>query len=200
MAQNLARIPLVPKTGNEPFHHNFVNFDFSLLEFWKWSFSDIVSNATRGVLAEFIVAKALGISTEGARDEWARYDLKTADGITIQVKSAAYLQSWHQERFSSISFDIRKTRGWDADTNKQDAEAKRHADVYVFALLAHTDKGTVDPLNVGQWRFYVVPTSKLDARIRSQDSITLKCLEDEYGKSVLYFDLPKAVRDVRNVE
>jgi hypothetical protein len=32
-------------------------------------------------------------------------------------------------------------------------EIKRHADVYVFALLAHTDKATVDPLSLDQWRF-----------------------------------------------
>ncbi len=49
--------------------------------------------------------------------------------------------------------------------------------VYVFALLAHTDKATVDPLNLDQWVFYVLPTAVLDGRTRSQHSITLKTLE-----------------------
>jgi hypothetical protein len=53
---------------------------------------------------------------------------------------------------------------------------RRQADVYVFALLAHQDKTTIDPLNVSQWRFYVLPTSALDARTRSQHSIMLKSL------------------------
>ena len=60
---------------------------------------------------------------------------------------------------------------------------RRHADVYVFALLAHQDKASVDPLDLAQWKFYVLPTSTLDSRNRSQYSITLKslstlCLEE----------------------
>ena len=53
---------------------------------------------------------------------------------------------------------------------------RRHADVYVFALLAHQDKASVDPLDLAQWKFYVLPTSTLDSRNRSQYSITLKSL------------------------
>lgn len=64
--------------------------------------SDLVSNATRCRLAEYIVARALGISTAGVRDEWAAYDLITPDGIRIEVKSAAYLQSWRQTALSKV--------------------------------------------------------------------------------------------------
>ena len=39
---------------------------------------------------------------------------------------------------------------------------KRVAHVYVFCLLKHKCQETIDPLNVEQWEFYVVPTSKLD--------------------------------------
>jgi hypothetical protein len=55
--------------------------------------------------------------------------------------------------------------------------ARRHAQVSVFALLAHTDKATVDPLNLDQWVFHVVPTAVLDGRARNQHSITLKTRE-----------------------
>lgn len=40
--------------------------------------SDLVSNSIRGKLAEFIVAKALGVDTNMARDEWQSYDLLTS--------------------------------------------------------------------------------------------------------------------------
>jgi hypothetical protein len=66
------------------------------LEFWKWAFSDFLSNALRGVLAEFIVAKAMDC-TDVQRTEWDAYDVITSDGIKIEVKSSAYLQSWHLE-------------------------------------------------------------------------------------------------------
>jgi hypothetical protein len=55
--------------------------------------------------------------------------------------------------------------------------ARRHAHVYVFALLAHADKTTVDPLDLDQWVFYVLPTAVLDGRTRSQHSITLRTLK-----------------------
>jgi hypothetical protein len=155
--------------------------------------SDLVSNATRGRLAEFIVATALGVVKGQVRDEWSAFDLTSPSGVKIEVKSAAYLQSWHQHRLSAITWSVRRTREWDADTNLQSKESRRQADVYVFALLAHRDKGTLDPLNVRQWKFFVVPTQTLDARERSQHSITLLSLEALAGPGVAYDELASAV-------
>ena len=70
----------------------------------------------------------------------------------------------------------------------------RQADVYVFALLAHRDKATVNPIDVAQWQFYVLPTSVLDQRTRSQHSITLPTLERLAGEAMNYSQLAKAVR------
>jgi hypothetical protein len=136
-----------------------------------------LSNATRGRFAEFIVGTAIGINSENLRDEWDAYDLITDDGIKIEVKSAAYIQSWDQKRFSTISFSIKPTKYWDAETNIYRNEPKRHADVYVFCLLKHKDKNTIDPLKMEQWDFYVLPTYRLDNYQRSQSSITINSLE-----------------------
>jgi hypothetical protein len=155
--------------------------------------SDLVSNATRGRLAEYIVARALGISTDMIRDEWGAVDLTTAAGLKVEVKSAAFIQSWRQRRLSLISFLTPKTRAWDSETNVQSRESRRQADVYVFALLAHQDKPTLDPLDVSQWQFYVLPTAVLDGRTRSQHSITLKTLEKLSGGPVDYFHLCDSV-------
>ena len=166
------------KTGAEAFRAGEQSLGFDLQDFWRWSTSDILSNATRGVLAEYLVARALGIAVEeGVRDEWAAYDLTTPEGVKIEVKSAAYLQSWYQERLSRISFLVAKTRTWDPATNLLDSMPARKADVYVLALLHHQDKATVNPMDVEQWCFYVLPTSLIDARTRSQHSITLPTLE-----------------------
>jgi hypothetical protein len=189
------RLTVTRKEGKEPFHINGNALDFDLLSFWRWSASDLVSNATRGIVAEYIVARALGLAQSGVRDEWATFDLETASGIKVEVKSAAYVQSWHQKQLSSIAFLTPKTRAWNADTNIWSRESKRHADVYVFALLAHTDKATIDPLNLAQWRFYVLPTTVIDARKRSQHSITLKSLEGLCSGAVTYADLPKTVEN-----
>ena len=191
--KNLGRLTIRRKTGHELFHTNGQALGFDLLSFWQWTASDLVSNATRGRLAEYIVAQALGLATADVREEWAAFDLQTPSGIKIEVKSAAYVQSWHQAKLSPIMFVVPKTRAWDAVTNVQAREARRQADVYVFALLAHMDKTTIDPLNVNQWHFYVLPTTTLDARTRSQHSITLKSLEQLCGGTVHYAELRKAI-------
>ncbi len=179
-AQNkikLPRLQVTQRNPTDPFTAKGVSLGCTVMDFWKWSYSDLVSNTTRGIVAEFLVAKALGMDTGGVRDEWDPVDLNYR-GIDIQVKSAAYLQSWEQdEKYSTISFVTKPTIKWDPVTNKYEQEAKWHADVWVFALLAHKDKSSVDPMKIEQWEFYVVPTNTLKSRTRSQDSITLPSLE-----------------------
>jgi len=199
MTGALSRKKVERQTGAERLHDRGKDLGTDLLNFWQWSVSDLVSNLTRGRLAEFIVARALGVSTDGVRDEWAPFDLTTPTGIKIEVKSAAYLQSWHQARMSPINFVIPKTLAWDADTNLQSAEPKRQADLYVFAPLSHTDKATIDPLDVDHWVFYVLPTSELNARARSQHSITLKSLEGLCQGSATFASLPAAVANAQAI-
>jgi hypothetical protein len=85
---DLGRIVNKARSGAEPFHDASQDLGFDLLSFWRWSASDIVSNATRGILAEYLVARAVG-AAKGVREEWAAYDLLCPDGTTIEVKSAA---------------------------------------------------------------------------------------------------------------
>ncbi len=194
MSSSLGRRMAKRKTGMEPFCDGQEKLSYDVLSFWQWSMSDLLSNITRGILAEYLVARALGIGAESVRDEWAAFDLLTPDGIKVEVKSAAYLQSWHQTRLSAISFLTPRTRGWDPDTNVQSDVPLRQADVYVFALLAHRDKATVNPTDVAQWQFYVLPTRVLDQRTRSQHAITLPTLERLAGEAMSYSQLAEAVR------
>jgi len=170
---------------------------FSLLEFWRWSTSDLVDNTTRGILVEYIVGKALGVDMNLPRQAWATYNLEwdPAPGTQVanEVKSAAYLQSWHQQRYSAIQFVVPKRRGWDSETGAIEDEPRRHADVYVFALLAHKDKTSVDPLKLEQWEFYVLATRALDDRERSQHSITLNSLRQLARPSLGFDELAEVV-------
>jgi hypothetical protein len=180
------------KTGGEPFRVGPSPLGFDLLSFWQWSASDLASNALRGRLAEFLVAQALGIA-DGVRAEWDAYDLCSRQGRTIEVKSAAYLQTWAQKALSAISFDIAPTRFWDAATNELASMSRRQADLYVFALLAHRDKTTLDAMDLSQWEFYLLPTAVLDARLPKQKQVSLsallrlgpvRCAFEELGPSI----------------
>lgn len=178
------------KTGREPVHDNGNPIGPTLLEFWQWSASDLISNATRGILAEFFVASALGL-TEDIRSEWNAYDLQLPSGHKIEVKSSAYIQSWYQRKLSPITFGIPETRAWNQDDNIQEKKPKRQADIYVFCLLAHKIQETLDPLDVSQWRFYVVPTSLLNQHCGHRKNIGLSGLKKIGVKSVTYGMLKK---------
>ena len=66
----------------------------TLGDFWSWAYS-VFSNLNRSVFAEFIVGSALGIIGL-PRVEWRAYDFLYC-GKKIEVKSAAYVQSWEQK-------------------------------------------------------------------------------------------------------
>jgi hypothetical protein len=173
--EKLTAISFARKTGTERLHTGGAITKISVMDFWQWSASDLLSNAMRGRFAEFIVACALELEG-GVRTEWDAFDLRTAEGTRIEVKSASYIQSWHQTKHSSINFGIRTTLGWDAATNSSATTKSRQAQVYVFCLLHHQDKATVDPLDLAQWKFYVLPTRVLDECLPAQKSISLTSL------------------------
>ena len=164
----------------------------SVLDYWRWACSDLLSNRERGILAEFLVASALEVG-DGVRVEWDATDVVTANRFHVEVKSAAYVQSWQQNDYSRISFNIAPRKSWNAATNTFEQEASRSAQVYVFCLLAEKDVNRVDPLDVGQWRFWVVPTAVLNEQLGDQKSIGLRTLEGLTEGDVRYEELTEAV-------
>lgn len=170
----------------------FLGAEFTLLEYWQWSSSDLLSNALRGKLAEFLVAKAIG-AADGIRTEWDAVDVFSPSGIRIEVKCSAYIQSWTQHRPSTISFDIAPRRAWDAKANTTSPDAIRSADVYVFALLNEQDETKVDPLDLSQWEVYVISTERLAATVGNQKTIGLKPLQRLNPQVTDYHGLNEAI-------
>ncbi len=181
------------KSGDENLTFNQKKLPYKLLDFWRWNVSDLLSNATRGRFAEFIVATATNIDLSTPREEWAAYDLITPDNIKIEVKSSAYIQSWHQEKLSKISFSIKPAYCWDYETNKYSESKTRYADVYVMCLLNTTNRESINPLDLTQWLFYVVSVETLNNLKNSQISITLKSLE-KLANPVTYDELNNEIK------
>ena len=190
--EKYSAITVVKKDGSEPFQLNGRVLPFNVLSFWQWSSSDLVGNALRGKLAEYIVATAVG-SIEQIRTEWDAYDVVTPEGVKIEVKSGAYIQSWTQNRLSTIQFGIRQTQGWDAKTNTYSSQIERQSDVYVFCVLEHKDQETIDPLNLNQWVFYVIATSLLNRVAGNQKTISLSSLLKLKPREVTYGEINHAI-------
>jgi len=180
------------QSGAEPFRCRGRALGLTLLDFWKWSESDLLNALTRARLAEFIVAAALDAHAVGPRDEHSSLELVTPDGVEVRVKSSSFLKSFHQRDLSKVVFipQVRTTRS-DAGNGQH---SPYRAQVYVFALLDHVERATVDPLDLGQWRFFVPPTSKLEALVAEQRAVTVPTLDALAAGSVSYEDLRAAVR------
>lgn len=166
-----------------------------LLSFWRWSGSDLVGNTGRGVLAEYIVAVALGIA-DGVQNSWEAWDLTTPEGVKVEVKSSAYLQTWQQREYSKITFGVGARYAWDPRTNAWGAEKRRHSDVFVFCVFAHKDPDTADPLNLDQWEFYVLATRQLARTQRLGDlkTVGLPTLLAAGALQVRFEEIAAAVR------
>ena len=180
------------KNGSECLINNGQKIKYNLLDFWRWNSSDLLSNTIRGRFAEFIVASVTNVDLNQVRDEWGAYDLITPEGIKIEVKSSAYVQSWEQKSPSKISFGIKAALSWDEETNKRLDVAIRSADVYVFCLLHHNVKDTCDPLDLDHWEFYVIATEELNKYTRSKNSIGINALR-KMADPIVYTELNKEI-------
>ncbi len=148
----------------------------------------------RGILAEYLVANALELP-QTVRSEWQAFDLETPQGVKIEVKSAAYLQAWHHAKLSVIRFGIQPTQAWDAITGIYATERKRQADLYVFSLLHHQDKQTLDSMNINQWQFYIVPAPLLNEQFPTQKTISLTSLLKLKPQQAKYNELATCIRN-----
>ncbi|MGO3034669.1 MAG: hypothetical protein ACTIIQ_05810 [Corynebacterium variabile] len=167
----------------------------SLLGFWRWAYSQTLDNALRGVLAEYLVGLALGGPDRDARVEWDPYDLTTPDGVKIEVKSTAYLQSWAQKRKSTLVFNIPETNAWDSATGSWGLSRARQSDMYVFCVFTAVEPETADPLDMAQWDFCVAPTSRVNEALGGQKTVTLSSLKERVvPEQVRYTGLADAVR------
>ncbi len=198
--------------GNERFHLDGKEYA-SVKDFWAWANSDISNNTIRGILAEFLVAQALGLNIQKSiRKEWDPYDFLDLDGETkIEVKCAAYVQSWHDDCCpkSPIKFSIEPKRVEEVEHFKDkrsckrpwSEESKRRCHVYVFCLLKEQDRNKICPLDISQWKFYVVSTQRLDELDgelvkkgrNPRQNIYLSTLKEIGAKPVTYCKLRCAV-------
>ena len=148
--------PASPLHGDDA----FVGTDSTVNDFWRFAMSDLRMNNTRGYLAEFLVAKALGLH-EVNRIEWDAYDL-LLDGIRVEVKSSAHLQAREQPRPSRISFSGLKGTPYHPKHQYDPAGKQLNAHVYVFCVQTAKTHKEYRPLDVNQWSFYIVKRSALE--------------------------------------
>ncbi len=173
---------------------------FSVLDFWRYQYSNI--GAFGGELAEFFVARALGITKAENVNYWTAYDMSYRRK-RVEVKSTQYVHAWNKKRVSEQrSFSIEPSRNayW---SNKEAAEKKyeRQNDLYVFCLNKNKNIDKNNPLCLDDWVFYVVPTFRINEYANErQKTISLQVVK-RLSKSEVKFnhlkeEIDKAIEEI----
>lgn len=148
----------------------------------------LITNVFRGYVTEAIVASALEPDWTWCSADYASCDFERADGMRLEVKQSAVLQSWSPEPPKRItgSFDVAARQGyWDGPAWVP--EPGRRAHIYVLAHHIITDE-SADHRDPSQWRFYVVRSVDLPPiktiSIGSLQRLTSPCSFDELRDQV----------------
>jgi hypothetical protein len=121
----------------------------------------LITNVFRGHVAEAIVDAALAPEWTWCAADYASCDFERADGMRLEVKQSAVLQSWSPEPPKKItgSFDVAARQGyWEGPA--WIAEPGRRAHIYVLAHHQIIDE-SADHRDPSQWLFYVIRSSEL---------------------------------------
>ena len=122
----------------------------------------LVNNAFRGTLVEAMLAQVLEPQWRWCSADWASHDFENAEGVKLEVKQSAALQSWHTDGFKPNRgrFDIAKRKlRWQGA--KRIDEGGRYADLYVFAWHPGVDPALADHREPDQWIFHLVRSEDL---------------------------------------
>jgi hypothetical protein len=153
-------VNITQRDGSEPFHKSGKRLTVKLKHFWQWSASDLMSSTSRSLLARYLVARALGLA-EGVQNECAPFNLETGKGIKIEVQSFSPFPSGLPLN-SKPSSGSKPASSGNKATGKFAEEIEPQADVYVLCVLGDREasRDKVDPLNLDQWDFYVMNSSR----------------------------------------
>ncbi len=191
--------------GDEKLINDGEYLPYTMLDFWKWAYSNLLQNMQRGTLAEFIVKSALEQNNVHENSTMKTglepYDL---DGpfipeynrsAHIEVKCAAMVQLWDIKHPDRASFSIAPAKLPDMTGDfKKDAPRQRNSDLYVFSLYTATDRRR-NILDLSWWEFYVCPTNYLDEKYPGQKTISLKTLR-EFCRPCTFDELYQRISDV----
>ena len=187
-------------TGSEEFSLNGENMGFNVLDFWRFQYSNL--SDLEGRVGEFLVAMALGKDSGDNNNGWTLWDINYK-GKRVEVKTTSYYKTWRKEgTYSEVrTFGIQQTypnKDGNPNTysdNKEEVKV-RNNDIYIFVINLGKTKEEADPLNLNNWRFYVVATKVINDKCGSNKTISLKKVQNLSGhKDGLMFDELKAKVD-----
>lgn len=156
-------------SGLEMFTNKGISTGFSIQDFWKFQYSNLWD--MQEYIAEFLVAKALGLKTPQNCNGWTLWDILYRN-VKIEIKSTAYYHSWKTDGKISNrrTFGITKAYSRYKDST---SEYKRQNDIYIFCLNIGYTKEDSNPMHLENWQFYIIPTKTINDICKDNKTISL---------------------------
>lgn len=166
-----------------------LKLDGKLLDFLSWAYSDLCDDVNKGIFAEWLVAKILGIKSP-RRYLWANSDLETSNGVRIEVKASAYWQSWKALNPDGSQKDLSKVIiqpdnkirfgglvAKDTIDNSKQEFGSLKSDYYCFCFNTEKNYEVWNAMDISKWEFYLVAAKDIQTK-----SVSLKWLKERgYG-------------------
>ncbi len=175
--------------GNECFSINGKDTDMTILEYWRWHYSEIFD--LQDTIAEYIVAKALGLTQAHNVGQWTLFDILYRN-MRIEIKETSYYHAWQSDderKSQQRTFSITKAY---TEYKDEKSEYKRQNDIYVFCLNTGETRKDSNPLVLEHWEFYIVPTHVIDKECGERKSISLKKVR-KLSTAVGYSNIKKTI-------
>lgn len=171
---------------------------FSVLDFWRYCYGNLAGQSA--VIAEFLVAKALENDKAENVTLWTAYDMSYR-GMRIEVKSTEYVHAWNRKRVSNVrTFSIAPSNNkyWGSAGERK---MSRQNDLYVFCLNTNKEVQHPRPLNIDDWEFYVVTTTRINSYAASygnpdQKKISLNVVKSLAGNAVKWNGLKQRIDEI----
>ena len=177
----------VKLSGKEKFTQHGNETNLSILDFWQFKFSNIYN--MQEIMAEYLVAKALGKDEADNDAYWTLFDIAYS-GKRIEVKKSSYYHPWNEDGKISDQriFSIAKANSSYEDNTKEN-RYERQNDIYVFCLNVGKTKEEANPLNLDNWQFYIVPTSFINENCGNNKTISLGRIRNFGFEAKNYYEI-----------
>ena len=175
-------------TGNEKFTSNGHELDFSMLDYWRYKYSQIYD--LQDTIAEFIVEKALGLEKSYNTDYWTLFDVEYRN-TRIEIKETSYYHAFNTDGNISKQRAFGITKAY-SEYKNPDSVFERQNDIYVFCLNIGNDKESSNPLKMENWEFYIVPTSIINEKCKDNKTISLGVVR-ELSRKFAYEEIKEEI-------
>lgn len=176
------------------FTYNNEDTGITMLDFWKFQYSNIYN--MQEYIAEFIVAKALGLNTAHNQDWWTLYDIFYRNK-RIEVKETSYYHAWNEDGKCSRQRTFGITKANSAYENEgTENHYERQNDIYVFCLNTGETRDSSYPLELSNWEFYIVPTSVINEKCNDQKRISLGRIKNMGFTAKRYSEIKATIDEI----